>query len=201
MTREIEKMILRKLDEKDAKGMLEWMKDTEINKNFRFSIDNKNLQNVLDFIRGAEIVPSEGNSVHYAIADEADEYLGTISLKNFNMVDKNAEYAISLRAKAQGKGIASQATTTLLKIAFEDLNLERVYLNVLSDNKRAIRLYEKIGFVYEGEFRNCMFLRGEYKALRWYSILRGEYFMRGGVIRYYPNTFQYIRLRCNWEVA
>ena len=106
------------------------------------------------------------------------------------MVDKNAEYAISLRAKAQGKGIASQATTTLLKIAFEDLNLERVYLNVLSDNKRAIRLYEKIGFVYEGE----------YKALRWYSILRGEYFMRG-VIRYYPNTFQYIRLRCNWEVA
>lgn len=43
MTREIEKMILRKLDEKDAKGMLEWMKDTEINKNFRFSIDNKNL--------------------------------------------------------------------------------------------------------------------------------------------------------------
>lgn len=173
-------MRLRKLEERDAEGMLEWMEDPEINKNFRFSTENKNLQDVLQFIREAETTPVGGKSIHYAIADENDEYLGTISLKNINMSDKNAEYAISLRAKAQGKGIALQATKLLLKKAFVDYNLERVYLNVLADNIKAIKLYENSGFVYEGEFRKCIFLRGEYKNLKWYSILRDEY---KGVIR------------------
>ena len=173
-------MRLRKLEERDAEGMLEWMKDPEINKNFRFSTDNKNLQDVLKFIREAKTMPIEGKSIHYAIVGENDEYLGTISLKNINMVDKNAEYAISLRTKAQGKGTATQATKLLLKKAFELFNLERVYLNVLTDNVKAIKLYEKIGFVYEGEFRKCLFLRGEYKDLKWYSILRDEYLMGGG---------------------
>ena len=170
---------LRKLEEKDAEGMLEWMKDPDINKSFRFSTNNKDLQDVLCFIRAAETLPAEGKSIHYAIADKNDEYLGTISLKNINLTDKNAEYAISLRAEAQGKGIAAQATKLLLKKAFEDYNLERVYLNVLADNIKAIKLYEKTGFVYEGEFRKCLFLRGGYKNLKWYSILRDEYFMGG----------------------
>ena len=51
---------------------------------------------------------------------------------------------------------------------------------MLADNIRAIKLYEKLGFVYESEFRNCFFLRGGYKALKWYSILRDEYFMEEG---------------------
>lgn len=175
---------LRKLEEKDAEGMLEWMKDPEINKNFRFPSDNRNLQDIQQFIREAETMPFEGKSIHYAIAGENDEYLGTISLKNINLTDKNAEYAISLRAKAQGQGIAMQATKMLLKKAFEDFNLQRVYLNVLADNVKAIKLYEKTGFVYEGEFRNCLYLRGEYKALKWYSILRDDYFMGGGIKSY-----------------
>jgi len=36
-------------------------------------------------------------------------------------------------------------------------------------------MYERIGFVYEGAFRKHLFLRGEYKTLKWYSILREEY--------------------------
>lgn len=97
------------------------------------------------------------------------------------MTNKRAEYAVSLRRRAQGKGIAAEATCEILKMAFEQYNLERVYLNVLSENKRAIRFYEKIEFIYEGEFRKYLFLRGEYKTLKWYSMLKEEYdVMPGG---------------------
>lgn len=168
-------MSLRKLKEEDAEGMLEWMDDPEIQKNFRFSIEPKKKEDVLNFIREAESRPVDGKSIHLAIVDEKDEYQGTISLKNVDLAALNAEFAISLRRCAQGKGVATQAVGELLNLAFNEFGLERVYLNVLSENKRAIRLYEKCGFVYEGEFRRHLFLRGEYKSLKWYSVLREEY--------------------------
>lgn len=168
-------MRLRKLEEKDADGMLEWIQDPETQKRFRFSIEGKDQESVLNFIRKANTDFIDGKDIHYAITNEDDEYLGTISLKNIDMADKNAEYAISLRKMAQGKGIAKEATHEILKIAFGQYELERVYLNVLSDNKRAIHLYEKCGFVYEGEFRKHLFLRGEYRTLKWYSMLKEEW--------------------------
>ncbi len=166
---------LRKLEEKDAEGMLEWMYDPEIQKRFRFNADGKDLDSVLGFIRQADVQLIHGKDIHYAITDANDEYLGTISLKSIDLTDKKAEYAISLKGRAQGRGIATEATSKILKLAFEDYGLERIYLNVFSDNYPAIRLYERVGFVYEGEFRKHLFLRGEYKTLKWYSMLREEY--------------------------
>jgi len=169
-------MYLRKLEIKDAEGMLEWMHDVEIQKNFRFNTDNKTLEDVIGFIAAAVTEPIEGKSIHFAIADdETDEYLGTISLKDVDLVAKNAEYAICLRKKAQGKGIGTEATNEILKKAFYSFGLERVYLNVLAENTGAIQLYEKCGFIYEGEFRNHLFLRGNYKSLKWYSMLKEEF--------------------------
>ena len=168
-------MYLRKLEEKDVEGMLEWMQDPEIRKSFRFGNEEVKREDILKFIEAAETEPIEGKSIHYAIVDEQDEYLGTISLKNVDLLAKKAEYAISLRRKAQGMGIGIQATKKILENAFDKFELERVYLNVLSDNERAIHLYEKCGFSYEGEFRKHLFLRGEYKSLKWYSMLKEEF--------------------------
>lgn len=168
-------MNLRKLEKKDAEGMLEWMHDKEIQKCFRASMVNKTREDVLNFIESASIIPEDGQDVHYAVVDDEDIYLGTISLKNICFNDGNAEYAISLRSSAQGKGIGRQATHMLLKKAFEEIGLQRIYLNVLSENKHAISMYEKCGFIYEGEFRKHLFLRDKYYDLKWYAILKEDY--------------------------
>lgn len=170
---------LRHLQNKDCAGMLEWMHDVELAKYFRDDMLEKTEKDVMEFIGQADTVPQNGKSVHYAIVEEADEYIGTISLKALNLQNRNAEYAISLRRLAQGRGVAYIATNKLLDIAFNKFELERVYLNVLSENKRAIRLYEKCGFMLEGEFRNHMCLRGEYHNLRWYAMLKEEYQKKG----------------------
>lgn len=176
-------MRLRRLEKKDADGMLEWMHDPEIQENFRFDASKKSKEDVLEFINNSRIEMIAGKDIHYAIADDLDEYLGTISLKDVDAEARNAEYAISLRKKAQGRGIAAEATEELLRLAFDEYGLERVYLNVLAENKKAIHLYEKCGFVYEGEFRKHLFLKGEFRTLKWYGILREEYILRSGESR------------------
>ena len=108
-------MILRKLALRDLEGMLEWMHDPEICKQFREGIEYRSVEEVTAFIQEADIQFRDGADVHFAVADDGDEYLGTISLKNINLRDKNAEYAVSLRKKAQGIGVARLATEELLK--------------------------------------------------------------------------------------
>ena len=150
--------------------MLEWMKDPDLTENFRFNPEDNNIDSVNNFIDSS--ICDESN-LHYAITDDNDEYLGTISLKSINKVDKNAEYAIALRKVAIGTGVAKKATRLIIDIAFNELKMKKVYLNVFAENGRAIKFYEKFGFIYEGEFKDHIFLRNEFKTLKWYAIFCG----------------------------
>ena len=156
---------LRQLELKDAPVMLEWMQDPSIACFFRFDAQSMTLEKCEEYIRSAS---SDTSSRHYAIADENDEYLGTISLKNIDFEKQEAEYAISTRKKAHGTGAAMAATKQILKIAFEDIGLKRVYLNVLKENFRANAFYKKVGFDFEHSEKQK--ICGEQKELNWYSI-------------------------------
>lgn len=170
-------IILRELKEKDAPLMFEWMHDPMIQKGFRKNMMGMTLHDAEFFCKSATIPETleNGQTLHFAIVDEQDEYLGTISLKEIDQYNKSAEYAISTRRKAQGKDIAKQSTYLLLKKAFNEYGLHRVYLSVLADNVAAIHLYEKCGFTFEGESRDHLMLQGRYVNLKWYGILENEF--------------------------
>ena len=163
---------LRRLLPKDASFMYEWMTDPEITRFFRFDTSKISEESCREYIDKAQTDP---NTVHFTIADENDEYLGTISLKNIDTENKQAEYAVSTRKKAHGTGAALQATRLILRYAFAALGLERVYLNVLAENGRANAFYRKAGFRFIREEPEALELRGERKALNWYEITKTEF--------------------------
>lgn len=166
-------MKLRKLEYKDIADILSWMHDDTINCFFANDFKNFTKENIKKFIDNSHNDPL---NLHYACVDANDQYLGTVSLKNINQKNKNAEYAISFCKSSQGTGSAKFATQEILKIAFKDLGLERVYLNVLTENVRANCFYQKMGFVFEGEFKSHICINGVLKDLKWYRILKEEYF-------------------------
>lgn len=160
---------LRPLAAKDAPFMLEWMTDPEITRFFRFDASKISLDSCLDYIGRAQADP---DTIHFAIVDEADEYLGTISLKDIDREKQQAEYAISTRKKAHGSGAALEATRLILQYAFDTLGLECVYLNVLAENGRANAFYRKAGFRFVREEPGGLALRGAQKDLNWYEITK-----------------------------
>ncbi len=162
---------LRRLEKKDVPFILEWMKDDELNQFFRFDAKTITEQTVLNFVENS----FSDISKNYAITLDDDEYLGTISLKEINQKDKSTEYAVALRKKAIGKGVAKSATLEVLKTAFKDLKLNKVYLNVYADNLRAAKLYEKCGFKKTGYLKQHVYLNGVYKDLLLYEILSEEF--------------------------
>lgn len=170
-------ILLRELKEEDAPLMLEWMHDVDIQKGFRKNMMDMTIETAKSFCQNAKFSHNllSGESLHFAIVDEKDEYLGTISLKNVDLFNKTAEYAIVVRKKTQGKKVAKTATMLLLKKAFYDYKLHKVYLSVLHYNIAAIHLYKSCGFVYEGRAREHILINGKYETLEWYSILDYEF--------------------------
>ena len=171
---------LRELKEKDAPLMLEWMHDPDYQKVFKKRMIDATQKDVLGFIVASRMPENvtTAESLHYAIVDSTDQYLGTISLKDIDIENGTAEYAIALRKPAQGRGIAFKATKLILNKAFSDLKLRRVFLSVHSDNMAAIKLYEKAGFKLEGEFRDHFVVDGKLVGWKWYGLLREEYYFK-----------------------
>lgn len=103
--------------------------------------------------------------------------VGLTFLKNINKINLQAEFAILIDEQSSGHGYGTQACFKTLKFAFQELYLHRVFLKVRADNVPAIRLYETCGFIKEGELRDDLFKKGEFRNMYIMGILDSEFKM------------------------
>ena len=114
--------------------------------------------------------------VRCVIVDEEDYLYGLVNLTQIDSLNQSAVFSIMIGDLDNcSKGIGTFAIQEMLAHGFENLNLNRIELTVLDNNKRAIAAYEKCGFVCEGKLRQYTYKRGEHKDMYIYSILRDEY--------------------------
>lgn len=163
---------LRKLQKKDVVGMYEWMSDKTISSLLQIDSNKISTKSCMKFISKSH---RDKKNIHMAIVDEQDNYLGTISLKNINLQNKNAEFAIAIRSYAMKTGTAQKAFQEITRIGFEVMGLNKIYWCVRSDNLRAIKFYEKLNFRREGVFIQHILNNAKYSDLVWYAILKDEY--------------------------
>lgn len=106
---------------------------------------------------------------------ETDRLIGSCQLHSINSVSRSAELQIRLgNTDEHGKGYGTEAVKLLLQFAFSDLNLHRVYLHVFATNTRAIKVYEKSGFVREGTLRQADYVDNQFVDVLVMGILREE---------------------------
>ena len=131
-------MKLRKLMRKDAPYMLEWMHDVSVVENLQANFLSKTIKDCEEFIESAQ---NDDKNMHLAVVDQDDIYMGTVSLKHIK--NKSAEFAITVRNLAMGKGYSKFAMEKIIRIGFEELGLDTIYWCVSRENKRAIHFYDK----------------------------------------------------------
>ena len=136
-------MKLRQLNLTDAPLMLEWMHDPSVVENLQANFAAKPLSECEGFIRSCA---DASENLHMAIADENDEYMGTVSLKHIRRDRKDGEFAITIRACAMGKGLSAYGMREIIRLGLEELGLRCVYWCVSPENARAVRFYDKNGY-------------------------------------------------------
>lgn len=99
--------------------------------------------------------------------------VGTLALMNIDHHHQSAEVGrVLINGEQRGRGYAREATKLLTDYAFNELNLQRLWLVVFSDNARALAFYEACGFCVEGVQRRAAWKAGAFRDLIMMALLR-----------------------------
>ena len=173
------KVRLRAFREDDLKNSVAWLNNPAVT---RYLMNMRPWSLVEEKAWLDRVMKNEDpHSATFVIETNDGEYVGTTGLIHIDLRNRSAEAGIVIaRPEEWGRGLGTDAMKTLLRHAFEEMNLHRVELGVYPENERGIRSYRRLGFVEEGRLRQAMFRHGAWHDVVVMAILADEYFAQHG---------------------
>lgn len=144
---ETERLILRPWDEVDAEECYKYAKDPRVGPIAGWPV-HTSVENSRQVIRDVLMVPET-----YAIVlKESGLPVGSIGLhfhSDLAEKDDEAELGYWLGVPYWGQGLVPEASRELLRYAFENLTLSRVWCGYFDGNEKSKRVQEKLGFKFQ----------------------------------------------------
>ena len=107
---------------------------------------------------------------------ENSKLIGSIDFVKYDRKSFSAEIGYVLNRKYWNKGIMTEALKEIIKFGFDEMNLIRIEIKLDSMNIGSERVIQKNGLKYEGTLRKKEFLKNKFIDIKYYSILKNEYF-------------------------
>jgi len=191
-----ERIRFRAVERDDLPTFVKWLNDPEVQQGILIHqpISQAREENWFDgmikrpddeHIMGIEVrLPGErtglpgvkGNEQGAQGGEEAWKLIGNLAFNDIDWRNRSSEFGIMIGDKTYWtQGYGTEAVRLLIKHGFNSLNLNRIFLRVFENNPRAIRAYEKAGFVHEGRERQAEFRDGRYIDVLLMSILKDEF--------------------------
>ncbi len=171
-----ERIRLRGNEREDIPSFVEWLNDPEAIEYLALSLPFSNADEIRWFEKLADR-PAEEMPLAIEIKKGKGWILiGNSGFHNIDWKNRSAEVGIFIGDKScWNKGYGTETMRLLLRHGFGTLNLNRITLRVYEPNKRAIRVYEKAGFILEGRLRQARYKNGQYQDELIMSVLRPEW--------------------------
>jgi RimJ/RimL family protein N-acetyltransferase len=110
------------------------------------------------------------------LAVELDgQVIGDVLVRTGRLEDRQAELGWVISPDFQNLGYATEAARELIKLAFTDLAMHRVWAQLDPRNAASVRVCQRLGLRLEGHLREDMWLKGEWSDAAIYAILRSEW--------------------------
>jgi RimJ/RimL family protein N-acetyltransferase len=166
----------RAIEREDLPVFVRWINDPEVREGLTMYLPISMEQEKKWFESILEMHPDEHPLAIEVRDGEGWKHIGNIGLIEINRRTRSAEVGIMIGEKSEwNKGYGTEAMELMLQHGFNTINLNRVSLRVHETNPRAIRAYEKAGFVHEGCYRQGEYINGQFVDLFFMSALRSEW--------------------------
>ena len=161
---------LRPLTRADAALTLRWRQSA------RAANLNRGAQTVAE--QEAWLASRPNSEYNFAITLHTGQSVGTVSLLDVDSANRRAEsgrFLIGEEDAVRGIPAAVEAMKLLYELAFDRLDLLRVFGHVSSDNHLMIKWQKFLGMKEEGRLRQHYFINGHYQDAVMLGLLAGEY--------------------------
>ncbi|MEV8430251.1 GNAT family N-acetyltransferase [Streptomyces chartreusis] len=152
--------VLRPFTEDDAAVMAEIIEDPEV---VRFTGDPSeefSLERLRSWYGSRS---AQNDRLDLAVTDRATgELVGEVVLYEWDATARSCTFRTLVGPRGRGRGIGTEATRLIVGHGFEQLGLHRIQLEAYGHNPRALRVYEKVGFLVEGVRREADFRDGQW---------------------------------------
>lgn len=156
-----EKIYLRLMTAEDTDRIVRWRNNPRVQKNFIYR---------KPFTREGHLAWIEsrvntGEVIQFIICEKTtDRPVGSVYFRDISKEHRRAEYGIFIgEDDAVGQGIGSEACRLACEYGFSVEKWHKIMLRAFSDNRAAIRSYEKAGFEREACLKEEVYVDGVYR--------------------------------------
>ena len=167
-----QKVLLRVVEKEDIEFLREMINNAEIEKkvvDWSFPVSKYQQE------KWYENQLENKNTIRYII--ELDKKpIGLEIIANIDWKNRKASHGIKLYADdVRGKGYGTDVLKTVMKYAFEELQLNRLYTTILEYNQASLKLHKKCGWSEEGIMKESVFKNNKYVNEIQMAILKEQY--------------------------
>ena len=164
------KVNLRAVEKESIEQFRQWRNRPELRKYFR---EYRELSSTMQNAWYENRVLSDDKQVNFEIRFK-DTLIGHCGLYYIDWIHRHAEFGIYIGNDSfRSGGFGSDALRTLVKYGFNDLNLNKIWCEVYTNND-ALDIYRHIGFTDEGVLRQHYYNEGQYWDSTMLSMLKSE---------------------------
>jgi RimJ/RimL family protein N-acetyltransferase len=166
-----DRVILRAVEREDLPDYVQWLNDPAVLEYFANQVPLSRAQEEKWYDDMLQDPSFQAFSIEFE-----GQHVGGAGFSNIDGRNARAEVGLFIGLPEMwDRGLGFDVLKTLVQFGFEQMNLNRIHLQVFAGNQRGIHLYEKAGFRHEGCWRQAEFRHGRYHDLLWMSILREEW--------------------------
>ena len=173
---------LRALEPGDVDSLIRWAKDPAVMLHMSQAVAYPTSGS--DGYRWLQELSGSYTDRVFAIETPEGRPIGSVGLHAIGWVDRKAELAVMIGERdCWNRGYGSWAVREMLRLGFERMSLQRIYLRVASGHHAAIRVYRKCGFRTEGRLRKDRYVGRGYADTLMMSVLKEEFATGEGGVR------------------
>jgi RimJ/RimL family protein N-acetyltransferase len=171
-------VILRALETADLERCYQWMNDPNVVRTLKSRYPMP-FQQEAEWLEQA-VRPASATERHFAVERKDNrQHIGNASIHDIDWVSRNAAFGLFIgEPNAWNKGFGTDGVRALVRFAFEEMNLQKLRINVFDYNERAKHVLFALGFQQEGKLVREFYREGRYQDVVILSIFHDTLLQR-----------------------
>ena len=170
-----ERLLLRPMTDADLCDVNEYMCREEVSRYLRWT-PHLNLRETKGYLEFLQKRYRKGLHADWGIVlKENGKVIGNCGFTSVDITNECCELGYVLSPDYWGKGYMDEALSAVLDVTFRKLEANRAVLQILEGNEASVRFAVRNGFRFEGREVDALMVKGSYRTLLRYAMLKSEY--------------------------